>query len=80
MIKIFSFFKKTAEKIGLTMAFVVNSLLLLVVYTIGVGLTSVVAKIVGKRFLEIRPSSEMSSYWNDVVPRKKSFGDHFKQF
>jgi Na+-transporting methylmalonyl-CoA/oxaloacetate decarboxylase gamma subunit len=80
MIKLFSVLKRATNRMGLAMAFVVNSLFLLAVYILGVGATSIAAKTMSKNFFETKTSSEITSYWSDSDPQKRSFSDHFKQF
>jgi hypothetical protein len=80
MVKLVKKITKTANKVGLFIAFLVNSVLLLAVYLIGVGSTFVVAKLVGKKFIELTPSKGSFSYWNDLNLRKKRISRYYKQF
>ena len=43
---------------------VVNFILLLIVYFVGIGLTSLFGKAARKRFLELNP--ETKTYWTDL--------------
>lgn len=69
----FRYFGKTIEKL-------VNSVLLLAVYLIGIGLTSVLAKIVGKRFLDTKISSDRKSYWIPTEKKEKNMESLLHQF
>jgi len=71
-------FKKGMGNFGQNIAIIINTLLLSFVYFVGVGPTSIVAKIVGKHFLEIKLSK--SSYWSDLNLKKKSIEDYYRQF
>ena len=72
-------YKKGLEDFGGNISNIVNSVLLLIVYIIGVGITSIVAKIFKKNFLEMKISKK-ETYWNDIDLNKKSKEDYYKQF
>lgn len=59
------------------LAGIVNFILLLVVYILGVGIVSVIAKAIGKKFLELRPNR--GTNWterNDSANKD----DYYRQF
>ncbi|MDP3698747.1 MAG: hypothetical protein Q8R47_04105 [Nanoarchaeota archaeon] len=58
----------------------VNTMLLLLVYLVGVGLTSFVARIFGKHFLERKTSKKVNSYWSDLNIKKQEREKYYKQF
>jgi hypothetical protein len=60
-------------------ALIVNTVLLTLVYVIGVGVTSMIAKIFKKQFLEIKLSKK-NSYWSDLGLKKKSMQEYYRQF
>ena len=70
-LKVFPWFEK------LVMA---NSFLLFIVYIVGVGLTSVVAKIFGKHFLDKKIDRKSNTYWSDLNIKKKSIKECYRQF
>lgn len=55
---------QTWNKLSKLLGLVVSSILLSVVYLIGFGLTSIIAKLIGKHFL---PLGKESSNWVDHV-------------
>ena len=59
----FAGFKEGFKLFGKTMAFMVNAVMLSVLYFAGVGLTSIACKIAGKRFLELKHDKTKKSYW-----------------
>jgi hypothetical protein len=63
---------------GQNIAIIINTMLLVVVYAIGVGLTSIVAKISGKHFLEMKRHE--CTYWKDLNLKKKELNEYHKQF
>ncbi len=68
---------------GLCSAAVVNSLLLLVVYVVAVGVTALVARTAGKRFLESPNSSgrkNRKTYWSDLNLTTKPLKEYYHQF
>jgi len=80
MIKSFGYgFKEGIKLFGECVSTLINSLLLFFVYLIGVGLTSICARIVGKKFLD-REIDERESYWNELDIRRKSVAEHLRQF
>jgi len=77
------FFKGFREGMGdfsLNVSAVVNAALLSVVYAVGVGLTSAFARLVGKRFLELKPSREADTYWSDLNLGKRPVDEYYRQF
>ena len=57
---------------------IVNSVLLLIVYVIGVGVTAILAKIFRKRFLETKRKE--GSYWTELNLGKKELKEYYRQF
>lgn len=87
----FKGFKKGMREAGLCSAMVINSLLLLVVYVVAVGITALVARIAGKRFLDAHSSDQTSdrktnkskpnkSYWSDLNLTTKPLKEYYRQF
>ena len=72
--------KKGARSFGETIAIIVNSFLLLLVYMVGVGLTSLIAKLAGKKFLETKPSRKEKSYWSGLNLKTRPIEEHYRQF
>jgi len=70
--------KEGQKLFGETLAIIVNSALLSLVYLVGIGLTSIIAKIFGKKFLDL--NFEKKSYWEDLNLGKKEIKDYYKQF
>ena len=58
---------------------IVNTVLLLPAYILGVGITAIIAKISGKHFLDRKLTSE-KSYWSDLHLKKKPLETYFRQF
>jgi len=59
---------------------VVNTMLLLLVYIVGVGVTSLIARIFRKHFLERKTSKKKASYWSDLNIKKQEREKYYKQF
>ena len=66
------------KRFGHLISLIVNSVLLFFVYFIGVGITSIIAKIFGKRFLELDKNKE--SYWIIHEKKKKTLEEFKKMF
>lgn len=60
------FFKGFKEGFGLfgkIISGLINAILLSIVYFIGVGVTSIICRLGGKRFLDLRLDKSKDSYW-----------------
>ena len=71
--------KKGFELYGETIIIVINSSLLTIVYFLGVGTTSIIAKIVGKRFMNLN-FNEKNSYWEEVEKVDRNKEPYYRQF
>lgn len=76
----FKGFKKGFGDFGHGISAIINSALLLVVYLVGVGLTSIFAKIIGKHFFQKKLSKNRPTYWSDLNLKKKPIEDYYRQF
>lgn len=76
--KFCSGFKDGMGIFGQNIALIINTFLLSIVYILGVGITSIIAKIVGKSFLETKKKKE--SYWVELNLRKKEMEEYYRQF
>ncbi len=82
MAPIKSFFKgflKGFRKFGHMLASGVNFILLFLVYFTAVALTSIVAKLLGKHFLNIK-KKDAESYWEDFNLGKEPVENYYRQF
>jgi hypothetical protein len=73
-------FKQGMRAFGDSIAVIVNSVLLAVVYLLGVGLTSIVCRLFLKRFLDLKPSKHATTYWVDINLKKRPIEEHYRQF
>jgi len=80
MKEIFTGFKKGMNNFNNLISTLVNSILLLIVYILGVGLTSITAKIIGKHFLQKKTSKKVKTYWSDINLNQKVKEDYYRQF
>jgi hypothetical protein len=62
-----------------TIATIINSILLSFVYLIGIGLTSITAKIFKKKFLDLNKKNS-KTYWQDFNLTKKPLETYYRQF
>ncbi len=76
----FKGFKKGMTDFSSNIIVIINSILLAIVYIVGVGLTSIIAKIFRKKFLDTKLSKEKESYWSDLNLKKKKIEDYYRQF
>jgi hypothetical protein len=57
---------------------VVNTVLLSIAYVIGIGVTALVAKVAGKKFLTMQRAK--GTYWKPVQKREQPLDEAFRQF
>jgi len=72
--------KKGFKDFGQLIAVLINSALLAIVYIIGVGVTSIIAKLSHKHFLETKTESKAKTYWSDLKLKKKPLDEYYRQF
>jgi hypothetical protein len=77
--RFFKGFKKGMKDFGENISIIINSILLTLVYIIGVGATAFFARIKKKSFLE-KKISEKKSYWSNLNLSKKKLKDYYRQF
>lgn len=73
-------FKKGMQNFGKSITAIVNSVLLAIVYFIGVGFASVLAKLLRKHFFETEISEKRNTYWSDLDLKKKPIDEYYRQF
>jgi len=70
-------FWKGFKRFGENIALIVNSFLLFFVYFIGIGISFIIAKLMGKKFLE---TEKKESYWHTLNLSKKDQEYYYRQF
>ncbi|MBI2143941.1 hypothetical protein HYU17_02200 [Candidatus Woesearchaeota archaeon] len=68
------------ELVGKKVAIAVNYVLLTLVYFTAFAATKAVAKIAGKRFLELKPDHARKSYWVERQKEDPSKAEAYRQF
>ncbi|MBS3140787.1 hypothetical protein J4405_01420 [Candidatus Woesearchaeota archaeon] len=71
--------KKLHKVVTGTIINIVNFILLLPVYFIGVGITSIIAKLFKKGFLNLKKENK-KSYWTNNEVKKGEIEDYYRQF
>ncbi len=71
-------FREGMKDFGQVIALIINSVLLTIVYFIGVGFTAVFAKLFRKHFLDMKLSKK--TYWSDLNLKKKPIEEYYRQF
>jgi len=69
--------KKGIKNFISDISIIITSILLIIVYITAVGLTSILAKLTGKKFLDER---EKQTYWSDLNLKEKPLEEYYKQF
>ena len=72
--------KKGMGSFGFNIALIINTVLLTFVYIIGIGFTSIIAKIFKKHFLELKVSKNKESYWQNLNLKKRPIEEYYRQF
>ena len=78
-----SFFKGIKEgfhDFGNGITKIINFILLFLVYFIGVALTSIIAKLFKKHFLNLNKETSKKSYWKDYNLKKEPIDNYYRQF
>lgn len=75
----FKGFKRGFKEFGQNTSRIVNTALLSVVYIIGIGIPSIIAKIFRKKFLE-KDLLKEDTYYSDLNLEKKSKEEYLRQF
>ncbi len=73
-------FKKGQKGFGEVISSIVNLILLLLVYILGIGLTYIVARFAKNKFLALSPDNEKKTYWEDLNLTKKPMEEYCRQF
>lgn len=73
-------FKKGFTEFGHNISTIVNSVLLSFVYVFGVGITSIIAKLTKKHFLETRIKKSQKTYWSNLDLKKQKIDEYYRQF
>ncbi len=72
--------KQGMHRFGDNLQLIVNSLLLTLVYLIGVGTTSLFARLSGKKLLALRLNKEAKTYWEDLDLKKLPKEEDYRPF
>lgn len=83
MSQIHEFFKGIKEgnkKFGENISIIPNSFFISLVFFFGVGIPSVLSKLVKKSFLDLKIKKTKTTYWSNINLNKKSLDDYYKQF
>ena len=59
---------------------IINVILLIPVYFIGVGFTAVIARLFKKQFLDLYPDKKRSSYWHEHPTTRQSRDTYRRMF
>ncbi|MBI2136466.1 hypothetical protein HYU06_05325 [Candidatus Woesearchaeota archaeon] len=78
--KIFTGFKNGIKNFGNIITILINTVLLAFVYFVGVGVSSIFAKLSRKKLLELKLSKQAPTYWSDLGLKKKPLEDYYRQF
>ena len=77
--KIWNFIKAVLEPISKTISNIVNFVLLLLVYFIGIGIVSIFAKLFRKHFLELKKQNKQSN-WHEHKLTKQPLEQYYRTF
>jgi hypothetical protein len=80
MMRFLSGIKEGFKEFGENIALIVNSVLLSIVYFVGVGPTSLFAKLVKKSFLDVKIEKKSKTYWSDLNLKKRPEEEYYRQF
>ena len=72
-------FHQGMKEFALVISSLVNTILLLIVYLFGVGLTSIAARLMKKQFLLLKKNKTIT-YWQELNLVKKPLKEYYRQF
>jgi len=78
--RIFLSLKEGQKKFGECISSIINFLTLSFVYFLGIGTTSLVARLFKKRFIELKPNNCKETYWEESNLGKEKLNEYFRQF
>lgn len=76
----FNGMKKGQKNFGEDIQSIINFIMLTFVYFLGVGITSIFARIFNKHFLNLEISKEEKTYWQNYDKRDKKMEEYYRQF
>lgn len=65
---------------GDTITLVINSILLSVVYFVGIGIIALFSRIMKKRYLDLKENNKVKSYWDEYHLTTKEKESYYRQF
>ena len=72
--------KEGFKLFGDTIAYLVNSVLLFVVYVVGVGISALFVKLAGKELMRKKTDSKADTYWVPLNLKKEKMENYYRQF
>jgi len=76
--QLFNGFRRGMKSFSNNISIIINFALLSMVYLIGVGLTSITAKLFGKHFLDMKKKKD--SYWHNLNLKNNEIEEYYRQF
>lgn len=73
-------FKKGAMNFGNDLSALINCVILLFLYILGIGFSAILARLLRKTFFETKPSKAKKTYWLDFESRSKDTENYYQQF
>ena len=80
MTEFFNGLKIGTQEFAKVISIIVNTVLLTFVYIFGIGITSIIAKVINKKFLKISLDEKSETYWEKLNLKKKPKNSYYKQF
>ena len=71
---------KILKVVGKYIHRVISYILLSFAYILGVAPVAIIAKLVGKHFLDTRPMADKTTYWIDVPVVEHKLEEYYRQF
>lgn len=76
----FAGFRSGAMRVGHAIGEPINAILLTFAYIVGIGPVSIIGKLVGKRYIDVRHTTEEKSHWHDHVVKTEPLEKYRRQF
>ncbi|HIH24087.1 TPA: hypothetical protein HA251_03575 [Candidatus Woesearchaeota archaeon] len=64
---------------GDNITIIVNTIVLTIVYFFGIGITALIARLAGKKFIDKSINKRTKTYWKELGLKRRPLDDHYRQ-
>lgn len=71
---------RVIKQVGKKIGWVVTTILLIVIYLVGIGVSALIAKSIRKHFLKLKPEKDKTTYWLNKTRTEITLEDFQRSF